>query len=701
MEYDRKVNEGTGRTEGAAGSLRKRKNRAILENISANLLIRVATYAFSFITVFFAARVLQPEAYGKISFASSFAGYFIMLAHLGMPIYAMRLCAEKKEDRKALSRAVNELWSIGVILSAVSFLALLAAVMLIPQLEKDRLIILIYGSGILFQLFGFEWLFKGLERFRFLAVCHLGARILSLLCMVLFVHTREHLLTFAILSVVASYGSDVVCFLAAGKHVNLSFRFRFNRCHIKPLLIFFLMSCAVSIYSSLDLTMLGFMKTEAEVGLYSVAAKGKSALTMIGGIVWTSVLPQATRLWKEGKKEAFESLAGKSLTIVSAIQLVVTGICFIFAGEIMAVIGGGSYAEAQNAFRILILSLVPIGVSNILGGQVLIPAGYEIKLLKAELIGAVVNFTANLIMIPVCGIEGAAATTVLSEVIVAVVCLYYARKKLNMDLPAGLTRKIIRKAGKEWNRKYVRLISRIRKDRLPYFCPCCNTYLKRFAKGEYEKHPDRFDPGRYRNTRQDVLCPVCGALPRHRILALWCEAHSEELRGSRILYFAPEIGMALWMRRNRIAFTTADLKAEADLMADIQDTGLHDQSYDVIFCNHVLEHVDDFREALREVYRILRTGGSFLCSFPMDPETELLDEDPCVQTEQGRTESFGQFDHKRVFGMKADCFLVEAGFSVTRICGEDYPDAILPVVGPADYDMNILFCCKKIQDPDQ
>ena len=152
----------------------------------------------------------------------------------------------------------------------------------------------------------------------------------------------------------------------------------------------------------------------------------------------------------------------------------------------------------------------------------------------------------------------------------------------------------------------------------------------------------------------------------------------------------------MWLKRNRISCVTADLyDNNVDLKLDIQDTSLPEDSYDMIVCNHVLEHVDDFRKALREMYRILRPGGSFICSFPMDPKIELLDEDPAIQTEEERIRCFGQNDHKRVFGMKADCFLTEAGFEVERIEGKDYPEEILPVVGPADYDINLLFRCVK------
>lgn len=665
--------------------------RTILENISANLVIRLIAYLFSFLAAAYGARILRPEAFGKISFVSSVIGYAMMLADLGMPIYGMRVCAEKKNDRKALSRTVSELWSISILLSVLSLGVLLAAVCAIPRLRQDRMLFLICGSGILLRSIGFEWMFRGLERFTFLAGCQLGAKAVSLLLMLLFIRSGDQLPLYAAFSVLTSCGSDIVCFFAARKQAGLSFRI--NKAHIRPLLVFFLMSCAVSVYNSLDLTMLGFMKSDLETGLYSVAAKAKGVLALTGGIVWPAVLPQATRLWREGKKERFESLAGKSLAAVAGVQLLLTVVCMIFAGRMMALIGGESYIGAQRAFRILLLSLVPIGISNILGGQVLIPSGHERYLLYAEIAGAVVNFTANLFVIPAWSIEGAAATTVVSEIVVTAICLYFAKAKLRMDFGAGLVRKIARRAGRELKAVRMILAGKVRKEGLPFFCPCCGTRLERFEEGGYRSRPDCYNPARYAQTRQDVICPVCGSLPRHRILALWCEQHREELAG--LLYFAPEAGMVKWMKRNGVSFTTADIEEGADLRLDIQDTGLPDRAYGCIVCNHVLEHVDDFRAALKEVYRILENGGCFICSFPMDPAVELLDEDPDVRTDEERIRRFGQVDHRRVFGMQAERLLADAGFSVERICGADCPEQILPVVGPADYDMNILFCCRK------
>ena len=228
-----------------------------------------------------------------------------------------------------------------------------------------------------------------------------------------------------------------------------------------------------------------------------------------------------------------------------------------------------------------------------------------------------------------------------------------------------------------------------------YSCPCCGLRFRSFIEGDYRERPKRFNHSRYESARQDVLCPHCKSLPRHRILALWCEKHIDILRGADILYFAPDRCESLWMEKYGMSFKSADLHRAADYKLNIQDTHLPGGSYDIIICNHVLEHVDDFRKALKEMYRVLRPSGSFICSFPMDPSVELVDEDPTVKTEEERLRRFGQNDHLRVFGMHPEQFLTDAGFVVERIIGEDCPEEILPVIGPADYDMNILFWCRK------
>ncbi len=232
---------------------------------------------------------------------------------------------------------------------------------------------------------------------------------------------------------------------------------------------------------------------------------------------------------------------------------------------------------------------------------------------------------------------------------------------------------------------------------LPYYCPCCGIRIQNFVESvDYLGMPDFYDVSLFKNTDQDVQCPGCASLPRHRIIASWCESHKEVLNGKRILYFAPERGMVTWFKTNKIRFTTADLFAwDVDLNLDIQDTGLSDESYDVVICNHVLEHVDDYMTALKEVRRILSPEGILLCSFPVNTKVDMVIEDPDVTSPEERLREYGQSDHVRLFGNGADHLIADAGFNVSIINGDDFPNIIRPVTGPCQYDVNRIFRCEK------
>ena len=226
-----------------------------------------------------------------------------------------------------------------------------------------------------------------------------------------------------------------------------------------------------------------------------------------------------------------------------------------------------------------------------------------------------------------------------------------------------------------------------------YFCPCCGIKVPGFISGRYTDRPEMFDPKRYVGLKQEIICPVCGSAPRHRILAVWCEEHKDKI-GGEILYFALEESMRMWMKRYRIRYVSADLNQPADLKIDIQQMDMQDNSWDWIFCNHVLEHVPDHKKALRELYRVLKPGGQLIISFPIDEVNETMIEDVSASREE-RIRRFGQADHYRVFGRDSEEMLQKAGFTVTRIESREADGSILPVVGPADYDVNYLFLCGK------
>ena len=190
-------------------------------------------------------------------------------------------------------------------------------------------------------------------------------------------------------------------------------------------------------------------------------------------------------------------------------------------------------------------------------------------------------------------------------------------------------------------------------------CPICGSQRRSFM------------PYGYVRSREDALCPLCLSLERHRMIWLWISRNTTlEERRPRLLHIAPEVSLMREFRRvysGTEQYTTADLESPlADMRFDIQQIPLDAESVDVVICNHILEHVEDDRKAMREIYRVLSHGGWAVMLVPEDRSRATTFEDDTITDPQQRTALFGQYDHRRVYGRDYDARLCEAGFRVER-----------------------------------
>jgi SAM-dependent methyltransferase len=188
-------------------------------------------------------------------------------------------------------------------------------------------------------------------------------------------------------------------------------------------------------------------------------------------------------------------------------------------------------------------------------------------------------------------------------------------------------------------------------------CPCCGRTARKFIPTVLPVGPNR----------ANARCPNCGARDRQRYMWLYLERKTNILVDRlRVLHFAPERIFEEWLRpRANLDYVSTDLaRARADVKADITDLPFPDDSFDVILCSHVLEHVLDDRKAMRELYRVLRPGGWALVLVPMDFRRDETYEDPSVVDPAERERHYGQADHVRVYGPDFTARLEEAGFTV-------------------------------------
>ena len=187
-----------------------------------------------------------------------------------------------------------------------------------------------------------------------------------------------------------------------------------------------------------------------------------------------------------------------------------------------------------------------------------------------------------------------------------------------------------------------------------------------------------FLPYGYESPRENVLSPSTLSLERHRLLWLYLKNETDFFSHRlRVLHFAPEQAFYKRFRRlSNLDYTTTDLNSPlADVKADICDLPFEDDTFDVILCNHVLEHIPDDRQALAELYRVMKPGAWGIFQVPQDLSREHTFSDPTITDPDERRKIFGQYDHVRVYGRDYFDILREAGFQVRA---EDYTRGMDP-----------------------
>lgn len=203
---------------------------------------------------------------------------------------------------------------------------------------------------------------------------------------------------------------------------------------------------------------------------------------------------------------------------------------------------------------------------------------------------------------------------------------------------------------------------------------------KKFTDPIDGKSFSTFLPYGYGNQRSNVLSPSTLSLERHRLLWLYLRNETDFFTSKvkkKVLHFAPEQAFyKLFRNQNNLEYTTTDLFSPlADVKADICNLPFLDNQYDVIFCNHVLEHIPDDTKAMQELFRVLKPGGMGIFQIPQDLSRATTFSDDTITDQKERAKIFGQYDHVRIYGRDYFDKLRSIGFKVIE---EDYTKKISP-----------------------
>ena len=418
------------------------KSHSIKYNFLMNFILSASQFLFPLITFPYISRVLLAEGSGKVAFASSVANYFLMVASLGIPTYGIRACAQVRDDRTELSRTAQELLFINFVTTVLIAITYVLCILWVPRFRADETLFWVNGINIVLNMVGMNWLFQALEQYDYITFRSLAFKVASVILMLVLIHRKSDYVIYGGITVFAAAGSNILNLFRARHYIDFKWLggYHFRR-HIKPILILFAQSLAVSIYTNLDTVMLGFMRSDIDVGYYNAAVKIKSVLlslvTSLGGVL----LPRMSYYAKEDMQEKFSETMTMALNFTMLISLPLAVYFSMFSADCIQFLAGDGYAGAVRAMQIITLSIVPIGLTGILGVQVLTAIEKEVCVLHSVIVGAVLDFILNLAFIPEMGAAGAALATTIAEFAVLGVQLLYTR-----DLISGVKNRLHGKA---------------------------------------------------------------------------------------------------------------------------------------------------------------------------------------------------------------------------------------------------------------
>jgi SAM-dependent methyltransferase len=180
----------------------------------------------------------------------------------------------------------------------------------------------------------------------------------------------------------------------------------------------------------------------------------------------------------------------------------------------------------------------------------------------------------------------------------------------------------------------------------------------------------RFLPYGYGEQRPNALSPSTLSLERHRLLWIYLQNETEFFKKPlKVLHMAPEqCFLSIFKKMSNLDYTTADLYSPiVDVKADILDLPFEDDLFDVVFCNHVLEHIEDDARAMSELFRVMKPGGLGIFQIPQDIHLERTYEDASITSPEEKAKHFGQYDHVRIYGKDYFDRLRKAGFKVEEL----------------------------------
>lgn len=408
--------------------------KTLVKNSIYNILYKGLNIAFPLITVTYVSRVLLASGIGKIAYAQNIVQYFVLLAALGIPNYGIREISKANlQSNEKRDKVFSELFIINFISTLFFSLVYYFIIILNPYFEKNFWLYTIVGITIILNIFNVDWFYQGIEEYRYIAIRSFLVKLVSLALIFVFVRDKNDINSYAAISCFSTGGNYILNIIQLKRiGVKFSFRNAIFKKHIKPIIIMFCSVLSVELYTLLDTTMVGAIAGSISVGYYTNAMKLIRILITLVTAISGVLLPRLSQYHMEGKEKECSDIVSNTFKIMMFIFLPCQIGIFILSNVIVGVLFGESFEPATITLRIASFLICTLGFSNLFGTQVLLTYSQEKKMLITTIVGAVSNIIMNALLIPIYEQNGAAIASVISEGLVTLLSIVFAKKYIHL-----------------------------------------------------------------------------------------------------------------------------------------------------------------------------------------------------------------------------------------------------------------------------
>lgn len=404
--------------------------KSIFKNLSYNVLLQIVLMVLPLISIPYVSRVLGAEGIGAYSFTLSLTQYFIIVGTLGTSLYGNRQIAYARDSKEELSKTF---WSIFIVRLSSTSVALLVYYALFWNTTDLRTLRMIQSFHILAQVFDITWLFIGLEDFKRIVTRNLVIKILGLVLIFSLVKTKEDVLLYTLINLGMSISSSLIMWLYTPQLLaKVVLKKNDVQNHIVPIFKLFIPQIASQVYVLLDKTMLGYLSSLEQVGFYTQAERMVRSVLELTSALGVVMLPRMSHIFSKGNYDQMRNYLNKSLVGVSYIALPMMVGLMGLTHEFIPWFFGDQFLQVEPIMKSISLILLFISLSSVLGVQYLLPANRVNEFTFSIVMGAVVNFSLNFLLIPHYAAMGAVIGTISAECTVMGLQFYFLRNEVNM-----------------------------------------------------------------------------------------------------------------------------------------------------------------------------------------------------------------------------------------------------------------------------